>query len=374
MEDFYHLALKNRWCFVAYRLPEADSSQILLQFAAVCKPVSFLSDLASQSGFLFAPFDLSGEKTLLLHADILFQNFEIKQFQTFSDGAFERVEKALQTFDSNQKPKWFYPSNFKNEILNQKEFTDLVDVAIQEIEAGEMSKVVLSRTLEQGLNSSFNPIETYEKLCQIYPNAFVSLVSIPDIGTWLGVSPELLLALEKNKLKTVALAGTIHPKKDERNYWGTKEKAEQQAVSDYIQTKLKELNLKEIQQKGPFTTQAGNLLHLKTEFEAEINANFNLGETLHNLHPTPALCGSSKNNALKFILNNEKHKRSFYGGFLGPLNLQNATQFYVNLRCMQLLKNSATLYIGAGITSDSIPKKEWQETELKAQTLLRVLG
>ena len=50
-----------------------------------------------------------------------------------------------------------------------------------------------------------------------------------------------------------------------------------------------------------------------------------------------------------------------------------AVNFYVNLRCMKIYNNSASLFVGGGITASSIPKKEWEETELKAKTLLNIL-
>ena len=64
-----------------------------------------------------------------------------------------------------------------------------------------------------------------------------------------------------------------------------------------------------------------------------------------------------------------------YTGFLGPLDLQNNTaQLYVNLRCMKISPTMATLYVGGGITLDSLPKDEWQETKNKMATMLSVLG
>jgi isochorismate synthase len=99
---------------------------------------------------------------------------------------------------------------------------------------------------------------------------------------------------------------------------------------------------------------------------------------LYLLHPTPAVCGLPKNEALSFILEHEIHNREFYSGFLGPVNMtsgrgRNSSSLYVNLRCMKLRENTAILYAGCGITVESEPEKEWQETELKANTLLSVI-
>ena len=73
------------------------------------------------------------------------------------------------------------------------------------------------------------------------------------------------------------------------------------------------------------------------------------------------------------VADNEVYNREFYSGFLGPVNVENATNLFVNLRCMKIEANVGTLYAGAGITEDSNPTREYNETELKTQTLLRIL-
>ena len=49
--------------------------------------------------------------------------------------------------------------------------------------------------------------------------------------------------------------------------------------------------------------------------------------------------------------------------------MDDTTNLFVNLRCTELFANAVNLYVGGGITKDSIPEAEWEETELKAKTL-----
>ena len=96
------------------------------------------------------------------------------------------------------------------------------------------------------------------------------------------------------------------------------------------------------------------------------------------MHPTPAVCGLPKNSAKAFILENEPHDRHFYSGFLGELNSSFSTNsrssdLFVNLRCMQIEDSKAHLYMGCGITKDSIPEKEWEESVNKSMTIKKVL-
>jgi len=64
--------------------------------------------------------------------------------------------------------------------------------------------------------------------------------------------------------------------------------------------------------------------------------------------------------------------RGFYSGFLGPV-FSNGFSFFVNIRSMELGNDNAVLYLGGGITRESKEEAEWEETRLKAHTLLSVL-
>jgi isochorismate synthase len=94
---------------------------------------------------------------------------------------------------------------------------------------------------------------------------------------------------------------------------------------------------------------------------------------LQLLHPTSAVCGMPLDTSLEFLSRNEKYDRQFYAGYLGPVNFNNDTNIFVNLRCAQLLENKAVLYSGAGVTIDSTPEQEWAETEMKMNTLLNII-
>src|SRR5690606_14602969 len=149
--------------------------------------------------------------------------------------------------------------------------------------------------------------------------------------------------------------------------WTQKEIEEQALVSRYIINCFKKIRLREYDEKGPKTVKAGNLMHLKTDFTVDTRSvNFPELATvmLELLHPTSAVCGMPRQPALEFIKNNEGFDRRLYSGYLGPVNLMGETNLFVNLRCMALKSDQATIYAGAGVTVDSDPEKEWQETEM----------
>ena len=159
--------------------------------------------------------------------------------------------------------------------------------------------------------------------------------------------------------------------------WNQKEIEEQAMVSRYIIEQFKIIRLREFIETGPRSVRAGNMIHLKTEYTVDLKkVHFpELGTIMLNLlHPTSAVCGMPKFSSLRFITANEHLNREFYSGYLGPVNMKGMSRLYVNLRCMQILRTRAVLYAGAGITHDSIPEKEWEETALKCQTLLDVMN
>jgi len=237
-----------------------------------------------------------------------------------------------------------------------------------------MTKVVLSRAIGVQLPDNFAPLQHFCKLCKDYPNTFVSLVALPGTGTWIGATPELFLHINTRKMTTVSLAATqLVSDNAKPPKWGNKEIVEQEIVSDYIRNCFAEHNIADFLEHPLETVQIGNLYHLQTKFSYDFPSQEKrfVNHFLQSMHPTPAVCGVSKEDALQFIRRHESHQRSFYSGYLGPVNLDHESNFYVNLRCMQLWQKSATLYAGGGITIDSIADNEWQETDLKLNALLK---
>ena len=91
------------------------------------------------------------------------------------------------------------------------------------------------------------------------------------------------------------------------------------------------------------------------------------------LHPTSAVCGMPIEQAKEWIAHAENYDRELYSGFLGPVNFENTTDLFVNLRCAKISEQQIRFYAGAGITEDSDPQKEYEETELKINVLRSIL-
>jgi isochorismate synthase len=363
-----------------WRMPNETSKNILLSFSPdVIKSDNTLEDL--QPGFMMAPFD-NNAKRYFLTADVLL-SFEDARLQ---EGKCNPSSLAwLQNLPENiseiaRRISYHTIDTTSSQNKIEFDFGKTVVEGVRQIEKGVFEKVVPSRIKLVGLPNGFDPTEAFSKLCASYPNAMISLVSIPGVGTWLGASPELLVGVsDQSGFRTVAVAGTkeyvdgIDPRDVA---WTQKEIEEQALVCRYIINCFKKIRLREFEEHGPKTVVAGNLMHLKTEYSVDMKAtNFpQLGSVmLQLLHPTSAVCGMPMKSALQFINDHESHDRAFYSGYIGPVNINNSINLFVNLRCLQLLTAHAVCYAGAGVTIDSDSIKEWDETEMKLSTLLSVI-
>jgi Isochorismate synthase len=340
---------------VLWRLPNQPEKNLILS-----KAILELEDFELQElppGFIVAPF-LSTKTKLFFKAD----NFYSIKDGVVQEGITPEVFFHNEPEHSSQKSG----KNYHTKHLLGKEvhsYTEIVAKAIQEIESGALEKIVPSRYKDINLPQDFDLLKTFNRLADRYPNALISIVSSPKVGTWMGATPELLVSMDDQMIfRTVALAGTL-PYQESMNLktvaWTQKEIEEQALVTRYIINCFKKIRLREYEEHGPKTVIAGNLLHLKTEYSVDVNAvNFpNLCTVmLKLLHPTSAVCGMPLQNSISFLKENEGYDRELYSGFLGPVNIQNCTSVFVNLRCMQLFKNEARLYAGAGVTIDSNPE------------------
>ena len=363
-----------------WRLPDSVSTHLILSESQVpLEAGALLEEL--DPGFLMAPFGKSSHR-YFLPAD---------KFFTFENGRLKTDDPRQQAsaqWLGDQLPSGFVASPFIPHSAPQlavddqqkQEFVDIIQKSVQEIERGTFEKIVPSRTRTIKLSKSFDVVESFQKLCVNYPGALISYVSIPGTGSWLGASPEVLVCVrDKSIFKTVALAGTQPYKAglDLKSVaWTQKEIEEQALVERYVISCFKKIRLREYEEHGPKTVVAGNLMHLKSEFTVDMKAtNFpQIGSVMLDLlHPTSAVCGMPLESSLAFLQKHEIHDRGFYAGYLGPVNVRNQIDLFVNLRCMQLSGDRGILYAGAGVTIDSVPEKEWEETEMKFDTLLNVI-
>ncbi|MPR32339.1 chorismate-binding protein [Salmonirosea aquatica] len=392
-ESLWSAALALGFPAAVWRLPNRNEINLLISLGGDTqrKKTDLETLLAS---FVVHPFRES-EDSYVLEGDLIFTYSENSVLKNVVNKLGDEHPTVKVLFDQvtrsnpvSERDTLVRPASDPRQVQESDEsehFKALVAEAVAAIKAGEFAKIVLSRTKKKSYSADFQPYQAFNRLQGTYPSAFVSLVSLPERNElWLGASPETLVSVDANAIfRTTSLAGTqaaldaegvLIPAGEVR--WGQKEIQEQALVSRYIVECFKKIRLREYYESGPKTVRAGNLYHLRTDFEVHTAAlNFpELGTVmLELLHPTSAVCGTPKEAALRFIEAAEGYDRSLYSGYLGPVNVDQESALFVNLRTVRLSEGEATLYAGAGITEDSDPQREWEETEMKCQTLLAVL-
>tara|TARA_B110000037_G_C17116746_1_gene504082 strand:- start:2450 stop:3475 length:1026 start_codon:yes stop_codon:yes gene_type:complete len=341
MEKTINYLVKNKISFAAYSLPNSSDVYLIVD-----------EQKNTKAGFVIQEFDTAIQE-FVIGKDVFLKNEEI-QIQEVT-----HLKQGISRQNDSAEIK----------IFNQKEYQDYISLVIEKCNKGEFKKAVPARIISHNKPTNFDIGTYFLKLIKAYKNTFVNLYYHPACGLWIGATPELLVK-EKiaNTYETYSLAGTKLT--SEKRNWTAKETEEQQIVTDYIVNRLKCNNCKQIELGEVKTIQAGTIEHLKTEIKFSTTENI---ETIAKLlHPTPAVCGIPLKNSFDLIKEIEGNQRKNYTGFIG-LNSSKNQELYVNLRCMQVLENNFLVYVGAGVTKDSIPEKEWFETKNKSMTLLKMV-
>ena len=334
--------LKNHLPFVIYRYPNETTLRGVFQENDNLNSVCDLD----HKGFVFMPFDPNKYGVLI---------------------------------KGNYKEEKYAPSKFKIKHVdldflngNRQHHISLVNKTIREIKGGNLKKVVLSRSIHAKTNKPNS--ELMESLLTKYQNAFCYWWYHPKIGMWFGATPEQLLQYQNKSILTCSLAGTLPYIQNKEPNWTSKEREEQQMVTDFIKDCLSE-EVDNVLISTAKSFQAGSLWHLKSVIKGELKSTSSLSKMVRVLHPTPAVCGLPREQAFNFILENEDYDRKYYTGYLGPVNLEKdeSANLFVNLRCFKYSSSEAQIFVGGGITASSDAKKEWEETQFKSRTILDVL-
>ncbi len=304
-------------------------------------------------------FFIEGVSMEGVNEGFVFSDFNNKKTFSISPEIVKELDTANSDdllFNSNQTTSW--------ESSTQDDYEFGFVIIQNEIEHKKINKAILSKKKVYG--EAPNAIELFKKLEKAYPKAHVFLTETPEGILWIGATPETLITKSDDDFETMSLAGT----KSENEDWTEKEYDEQKIVTNSILSELYQLNidpkLSELE-----TIQAGSVFHLRNK--VNFKTDLPVQQIAQVLHPTPAVSGNPKSQAMTTIKIAENHERDYYCGFGGPYELNSASTLFVNLRCAAISNNQIALYVGGGITKDSVLENETRECERKAESILRFL-
>lgn len=256
-------------------------------------------------------------------------------------------------------------------------FITSVQTVKDRIGSGDLSKVVLARTITVTSEDDFDLPAVIAALASGYPGCFTFRA-----GNLVGASPELLVRRLGGWIDSIPLAGSSRrgSTPDEDAALGaallasTKDRWEHSLTVDSVSEKLAPVCDKLDVEAEPFLFLLPNVQHLGTKIQGHLAEPLSVLEAAGLLHPTAAVCGVPQDGALEMIRICEPEGRGPYGGPVGWMDRHGDGEVAIALRCAWVHGATATVWAGAGIVADSDPYAELAETELKARAMLSALS
>jgi menaquinone-specific isochorismate synthase len=242
-----------------------------------------------------------------------------------------------------------------------------------------LRKVVLSRPVEVHLDGALSLSAALRRLRAGEPNCTIFSMPVPD-GSFFGASPELLVARHGTKVSSHPLAGTV-PRGDtaradadaQRDLAGsTKNRAEHRYVVGAIAEALAPFCAELSVPTEPSVVAFRSVAHLGTRIEGRLHRPVGVLDLLQQLHPTPAVGGTPRPEALAFIEGHEAGERGHWAGPVGWVAAGGEGEWMIGIRSTQLDANGTTLQLraGGGVVADSDPDAESAEANVKLATVL----
>ncbi|KJS60526.1 isochorismate synthase [Streptomyces rubellomurinus] len=258
-----------------------------------------------------------------------------------------------------------------------------VAAAVERLRGGELSKVVLARTLELTADRPLDLPAVLQRLARRDPGGYTFAVPAGPGRTLIGASPELLLSRRGTAVLANPLAGSV-PRSDDLGedvrraaalLESPKDLHEHAVVVDAIRTALaphcRTLDVPE----RPTLVRTAAMWHLATTISGELaDPAVTALDLATALHPTPAVCGTPTDLARRVIGEVEPFDRGLYTGMVGWQDAAGDGEWVVTIRCAEAEQRTLRVYAGAGVVDRSRPEAELAETSAKFRTFLDAAG
>ena len=264
------------------------------------------------------------------------------------------------------------------------EYEAAVERALAAIDAGEVEKVVLARTLQVEADAPIDPRLVARRFNAGEPGSFVFLVALPGgASNLVGASPELVVRRKGRKVFSDPLAGTARRSQDRTRDQeiarqlldAVKEQREHRLVAEAVADAMTPFCSNLVVDSEASLTSTATLWHLHTAIKGTLKPDAPDALTIAAaLHPTPAVCGTPQAAAAALIARLEPFERRFFAGLVGWVDTIGDGEWALTLRCAEVSCSTARLHAGAGIVAGSEPAAEDLETEVKFGVGLRALG
>ncbi|EGL83820.1 isochorismate synthase [Caldalkalibacillus thermarum TA2.A1] len=263
----------------------------------------------------------------------------------------------------------------------REEWLSSVKQVIAEIQQGVLQKVVLARRVEVESETPFRPEQILNYLRQVQTSSYVFSIEWGE-NAFVGATPERLIKKEGSRVLSTCLAGSIKRGQtleedlalSKALLQDPKNRVEHEIVVRMIKQALGDLCTRVEAPDQPIIYKTKQIQHLYTPVRGLAKDNISLLKMVEALHPTPALGGYPREEAVRRIRELEGMDRGWYAAPIGWLDRQGNGEFVVAIRSALIRHRQATLFAGCGIVEDSDPQSEYEETQMKLKPMLSALG
>jgi anthranilate synthase component 1 len=266
-----------------------------------------------------------------------------------------------------------------------EDFRAAVELAKEQIRAGEAFQIVISQRFEMATEAS--ALDVYRVLRATNPSPYMYLLRFPgERGGFdvVGSSPEALVKVEDGEAMLHPIAGTrprgATPEHDaalaEELLADPKERAEHLMLVDLGRNDLGRISEPGTVEVVDFMSveRYSHVMHLVSTVVGKVAADRSALDVLLAAFPAGTLSGAPKPRALQIIDELEPTRRGVYGGCVGYLDFAGNSDTAIAIRTALLREGVAYVQAGAGIVADSVPESEDAECRNKAMAVLRAVA
>lgn len=262
----------------------------------------------------------------------------------------------------------------------QEDYESSIEKSKEYISQGDIYQVVLSRRKKAKFEG--DELEMYRRLREINPSPYLFFLDFEETNL-IGSSPEMLVKVEDDKITTRPLAGTrkrsSDPEDDERYkidmLLDEKERAEHLMLVDLHRNDMGKVSrygtVKVNQLMG--VEKYSHVQHLVSTVTSNLKKDMDCFDVFKACFPAGTVSGAPKIRAMEIIDELEEERRGPYAGAVGYFDFSGNMEFAITIRSIFTKDDVAYVQAGAGIVDDSIPEKEFIETEDKMDAMIRSL-
>lgn len=302
-----------------------------------------------------------------------------------SSDVFERLrnerDALIHTAQVKELMVHSKPHLIQKEDRLKKEYLQAVENVTRQIRNNEVNKVVIGRSLKLTFAHTFSSSTAIYNASVEQPESYLFGLEKDD-KIFFGATPERLVKVENGYVQSAGLAGSVRRGKNsiedkelgDRLLSDDKNLGEHRFVVDMIRTVFNQYCEDVKIPARPKLMKIRDIQHLFTPIEGKLKGNASLFEFVESLHPTPAMGGVPRDEAVTIIRNAEQMNRGYYAAPIGWINTEGDGEFAVGIRSALLENEHAYLFAGGGIVAESSSLEEFEETRVKFRPMLRTLG